>query len=62
VNESQSQKTNSTKPQEKPKLESYTKYDFIPGDKFYFMRIFHKMPSAIFPLYGHLIAVVKSKK
>jgi hypothetical protein len=43
----------SVAPQQKKALESFTQYDFIPGDKILFMRISRRMLLGIFRLSGH---------
>lgn len=48
-NQSNKQNELSTKPQDKPKLESYTTYDFIPGDKILFFEDFSQDAIGDFP-------------
>ena len=43
----------------KADLKSYSKYDFIPGDKTLFLKIFRKMQLEIFLNYGQLTALEK---
>ncbi|MDY0015901.1 MAG: OmpA family protein [Bacteroidales bacterium] len=49
TNTSTKQKETSTKPQNKPKLESYTTYDFVPGDKILFYDDFSQDAIGDFP-------------
>lgn len=48
-NETKNQKEKTSKPQDKPKLESYTKYDFIPGDKIIYFDDFSQDAIGDFP-------------